>query len=216
MQIGKAIITAMLLAPAVALADIPDWQTSPAGVRYVSGGVGQEERTGMEQRYGTAAMRISNVVEGSGAFLSGVVISVTDSGGTELLKAKSDGPWFFVELPSGSYTVRSEMGDAAQTRNVQVDSLRQQRVIFRWVKTTPDPEPQVVPRQKPLPPEMTQPRLQKQPPETSATPPSRTAPESKRGARQPAPQQQQRPTPKSENPEPYFCPPGNEFDPECL
>jgi hypothetical protein len=80
-----------------------------------SGGVGVEERDSAPKE-GT---KLVFFVE-SGNFLSGVKVSVKDSGGREVVNAVSKGPWMILNLPAGRYHVRASVGEQAQGGTIDV------------------------------------------------------------------------------------------------
>ena len=173
-----------------------EWREASPGVRYVSGGVGFEEREEMKTRFANAALRIVNVVDHSGAYLADAEIVITSLSGVELLSATSDGPWFHVDLPAGEYRVSSRLNGAEQTRRISVAGQRLQDVIFRWKQVMPDPEPPVVPPLRegtPLPAPASVPASNPKPAPAHPVPPAQDKP-----------------------PASGFCPPGEEFSEECL
>jgi len=88
------------------------------GVMYASGGVGQDERMGMD-----AMAKNYNVkmvfVEAPKDYVSGVKVKVEDHGGKMILEATSSGPWFFAKLPQGDYRVIANFRNHQEIRNLK-------------------------------------------------------------------------------------------------
>lgn len=101
-------------------------------VQYFSAGVGVEERNAS---YPDFPLKLI-FVQGERAFLAGVTISITKSDGTTLAEIPSDrvmGPWLFVELPTGTYTITA--ADSRQRiikKDVAVGEGGTRVVHFRW------------------------------------------------------------------------------------
>ena len=101
-------------------------------VQYFSAGVGVEERDAAYPNYPLKLI----FVQGERAFLAGVTISITKSDGTILAEIPSDhvmGPWLFVDLPTGTYTITAT--DSRQRiikKEVPVREGGTRVVHFRW------------------------------------------------------------------------------------
>lgn len=104
---------------------------SDSGIPYVSGGVGEDERTAL-----TAASRDYNLklifTDKGGHYLSGVTVSVKGAKGADVLEAVSDGPWFLAKLPPGAYRISASSGEQRQTRPVTVGKQKQSRLAFHF------------------------------------------------------------------------------------
>ena len=101
-------------------------------VQYFSAGVGIEERRAVYPQYPLKLI----LVQGIRAFLAEVNISITKSDGTPLVKIPSEhvmGPWVFINLPSGSYTISAtDSNQRTIERKVRVEGTQTRVVHFRW------------------------------------------------------------------------------------
>lgn len=106
------------------------------GVRYISGGVGVDERTALDALSNQFDLRLMFALQGSGEYLAAVRVSITDTHGANVLTAESQGPWFLVELPSGDYTVdASPIGQVQhepQRKTAHVNASHQSKLDFYW------------------------------------------------------------------------------------
>ena len=89
------------------------------GIRYVSGGVGEEEAAVMQKLASNYSLRVM-VAGKSGHYLSDVDVSVASAAGKSVFSARTDGPFLLVALPAGHYRVTAASGHATQTRAVVV------------------------------------------------------------------------------------------------
>lgn len=102
------------------------------GARYFSAGVGLEERTA---EYPPFTLKIVFTAGGK-PFLSGVAVAIQPSkGGTALAISREqvNGPWLFVDLPTGIYDVTATYGDKIQIlKGVKLEAGKQRTVYLRW------------------------------------------------------------------------------------
>lgn len=76
-------------------------------VETLSAGVGEEDR----QQQGGYSLKVVTFVHG-GPFLSNVAIRIKDLGSGEVLvDEKAQGPWLYVDLPAGSYSILAVRGN---------------------------------------------------------------------------------------------------------
>ncbi|SDZ76704.1 hypothetical protein [Microbulbifer marinus] len=113
MEICRAIslLFCLLSAPAVALS-VPEIQYN-GDLRFVSGGVGIDERRALEEVAPGFDLKVVLSTE-SGHLLGGGQIKVRDSRGNLVLNTISDGPVFLLDVPAGSYTIEAVVGDRVQ------------------------------------------------------------------------------------------------------
>ena len=103
-------------------------------VQYFSAGVGVEERNASYPAYPLKLI----FVQGERAFLAGVTISITQSDGSSLANIPSEhvmGPWLFVDLPTGTYTVTAtDPRQRNMKKEVRVGEGGTRVVHFRWAE----------------------------------------------------------------------------------
>lgn len=101
------------------------------GVRYVSGGIGEGERTELGALSGQFNLKLLFAMQGSGDYLADLQVRILDSRGGVVLNAKSDGPWFFARLAPGTYTVEVSALGQAQRQTARIGSSASQ-LYFYW------------------------------------------------------------------------------------
>jgi len=106
------------------------------GIRYVSGGVGEGERTELNALSNQFNLRLLFAMQGSGEYLSAVRVNILNARGETVLIAELKGPWFFAQLTSGDYTVEASVPGQAQQQpqrqTAHIESSGQSRLDFRW------------------------------------------------------------------------------------
>ncbi|MBS0437714.1 MAG: hypothetical protein JSR75_22965 [Proteobacteria bacterium] len=109
------VAAALLLAalPALAL----QRGTSPTGVAYVSGGVGDDEQALLHGQRRDYSFWLTTAVCKTGAHLAGVLVRIRDAdSGLLVLETRMDGPWLFAKLPLGRYEIEATRQDLALGR----------------------------------------------------------------------------------------------------
>jgi hypothetical protein len=104
---------------------------SAQGAPHLSGGVGKDEREQLD-----AAAKNYNLklvfAQSSGAFVADVQVTITDSTGSTVLDATSNGPLFFAKLPAGDYRVEATYAGIAKNSSATAPGSGQSVLDFRW------------------------------------------------------------------------------------
>ncbi|MGH7824180.1 MAG: carboxypeptidase-like regulatory domain-containing protein [Candidatus Binatia bacterium] len=102
------------------------------GVAYMTGGVGIGEREAMENWGKNYNLKLS-FAEKSGVYLADVDVVVEDRNGNEKIKVMTNGPWFYLQLPPGAYTVKATFdGETKQIKNMRLPSGDRVTRVMRW------------------------------------------------------------------------------------
>lgn len=102
------------------------------GFRFMSGGVGLEERRIMESWGADYNLRLA-FAEASGDYLSGVKVVVEDQDGKELISTTTNGPWLYVKLPAGKYDVKATVnGKMTGINDLQLSEGHRVSRILSW------------------------------------------------------------------------------------
>jgi len=101
-------------------------------VRYFSAGVGTEERSA---EYPPFSLKLVFTAGGK-PFLAGVAVTIQSAKGGPPIGISRDhvnGPWLFVELPSGTYHLTAIHADRTQgLKGVTVEAGKTKTVYLRW------------------------------------------------------------------------------------
>ncbi|OAI47929.1 hypothetical protein AYO43_11405 [Nitrospira sp. SCGC AG-212-E16] len=103
-------------------------------VRYFSAGIGIEERSA---EYPPFSLKLVFTAGGK-PFLAGVAVTIQPAKGGPPIGISGDhvnGPWLFVDLPSGTYHVTAIHTDLMQgLKEVTVEAGKMKTVYLRWPK----------------------------------------------------------------------------------
>ena len=131
-----ALTTAVVFATPV-LADAPasefNTKTSDAGVKYITGGVGDEQAANMERLFGEYSFKLVNVRnDGDGAYVAKVKTTVKNKAGKTVVKTTTDGPWLIADLQPGSYTLNAKFNGQTQNRTINIVENGHERLVLKW------------------------------------------------------------------------------------
>jgi hypothetical protein len=146
MNIQRIVLLLALCAPVVVPLPGHDARAATAGTTlagraYVSGGVTQDEREALAAQRGRYALEVITAARGSGAYLAGVRVRVTDESGRTVLDTMLDGPWLLVDLAPGRYRIDAVLGGTTQSRTVAIPAGGHREAYFYF-----DVEAEVAPR----------------------------------------------------------------------
>jgi len=115
------------------------------GFAYLSGGVGAAERLAMEER--AQAFNVKLVfAETDGSYLANVKLEIADGKGEAILSTTTTGPWFYIQLPPGTYSVKATFaGQSKEAKILRVSKDKITHQVFVWdpggyPKTAPKPK----------------------------------------------------------------------------
>ena len=100
--------------------------------RFVSGGVGEEERATLAPMRAQFNLHLTFAVARSGNYLADVEVTLREASGREVLSAKAEGPWFLARLAPGRYTLSADYGGAVQTRTLTVRKSGVAEAFLYW------------------------------------------------------------------------------------
>jgi len=93
---------------------------TPEGFRYMSGGIGLEEREIMESWGADYNVKLA-FAELSGNYVSDVKVVMEDQNGKDIISATTNGPWLYVRLPPGTYNVKATFeGEIKEIRDLRL------------------------------------------------------------------------------------------------
>jgi hypothetical protein len=100
--------------PALALTEGKTAQGFP----YLFGGISSNEREAMEERAKAKGYNVKLIfADKGGPFIAGVAVVIADAKGAEVASVTTDGPWFYIQLPPATYSVRATF--KGQTKQIK-------------------------------------------------------------------------------------------------
>ena len=110
---------------------ITDGRTSE-GFPYLFGGVSSNEREAMEERAKDYNVKLVFAAK-DGSFISGVAVRIATAKGVQIAALATDGPWFYIHLPAGIYSVRATFrSETKQIIELRVTKDKTVQQSFVW------------------------------------------------------------------------------------
>jgi hypothetical protein len=106
--------------------------------RWVSGGIGEDERVDMLMLLPDYNLRVLTAAEKSGAYLAGAEVVVRDAAGRVVFETELAGPFLLARLAPGKYELQTTYGGKAQTRAFTIPASGRRELFLYWA--VPDVE----------------------------------------------------------------------------
>lgn len=99
-------------------------------VPFMTGGVGMNERVRMEMAAEDYNLKIA-LTTASGAYLAQIPLTIRNDNGEVAFETRTTGPWLYVNLPEGRYTVAAEYDGTTRERKLQL-GVGTEKIILQW------------------------------------------------------------------------------------
>jgi len=101
------------------------------GIRYFSGGVGEDEQAMLSALGRSDNLKLVFATR-EGHYLSDVAVVIKDSNGSQVLAVVTDGPWLYTDLPAGKYVISATNQGETRQQTVRVTAGKQTQQYFYW------------------------------------------------------------------------------------
>lgn len=101
------------------------------GVRYVQGGIGQDEANALRKTTGYD-LHVELSTGPQGKFQSGATVDIQNAQGQPVLSVMDAGPLLYVQLPAGKYKVTGTAQGATTQQWVKVNGKAPTTVNLNW------------------------------------------------------------------------------------
>ena len=128
---AAVVMLGALLIPTWTAVAAPVEQTRGA-VTLLHGGVGVDERDAMEHARARYNLRLTFAIKGSGAYLSGIRVQISNHQGTSRVDTIASGPWLFARLPAGDYVVTATADKQTLHHKVSIKGNAPREWVFRF------------------------------------------------------------------------------------
>ncbi|SFB30290.1 hypothetical protein SAMN04515620_13844 [Collimonas sp. OK607] len=110
-------------------------QPTTSGVAtYVSGGIGQDESTAIQQAAKDYSLTLEFVIKAApkDEFTSDVQVKVIDAKQNSVLDTVSKGPFLLAQLPAGRYHIDAIKNGQTKAHDVTIKPGSHQHIMFEW------------------------------------------------------------------------------------
>ena len=127
---GLLLAIALAVAPTAFAAAAEQAAPATGDLQVLSGGVGEGARSRLAEQARGYNLKLVFTLS-TGNFISEVPFKVI-RGGTAIVEETARGPWAFIKLPPGPYSVQATYEGMTQTRKVSVAKGGQRSLPFSW------------------------------------------------------------------------------------
>ncbi len=129
----------LCLASAMCSAHAMERGSTKTGIRFVSGGAGESERTALAKEKNNFSFWLTTAAKGSGVYLAAVRVRILNASTQQpVLEHTMDGPWLLANLPPGDYAVEASYTEVAgqpaqtlkQSANIKQGDHHQMTMYF--------------------------------------------------------------------------------------
>lgn len=125
-----ALTTSVAFAQDVMLAEGVPQPQQVGDITYITGGIGEEERSAIEAARSGYNLYIMSATR-SGHFEGDTHLIIRNTQGKELLKIAA-GPLFYAKLPEGRYVVEGSSDDETRSQTITIRTGKTAHVHFGW------------------------------------------------------------------------------------
>ncbi len=109
-------------------------QTTPSGIEYVSGGIGDRQQDAMNVMRKDYNLRLTFARPGSGEYLADVRVMIENADNAKVLDTTSPGPLLFAKLPPGAYRITAEFEGQRQVKKATIQDGQPKGLVYRFAK----------------------------------------------------------------------------------
>ncbi len=109
----------------------PPIQTQQS-IAYISGGIGEEERTAMQAVRAQYTLCMTFANRGSGEYRADVEVNIEDAKGQSVFSTSGAGPLLYARLAPGHYQVTATRGGKALRQATVVVAGQARELVFYW------------------------------------------------------------------------------------
>lgn len=103
-----------------------------ASIAFMSGGVSQTEREILKDRGKGYTLKLIFSSK-RGEYLSNVIVKVLDQKNQTILLTVSNGPWLFIDLPTGTYKIEASFrADRKRLSLIKIEQGKQKVFHLQW------------------------------------------------------------------------------------
>lgn len=124
------VVAGALVAASLAALSNPSMAAGAAEGAYISGGIGDDDP--MIARKSDYNLHLILAMKGSGEYLADIDISIENSKGAQIVNARSSGPFFYVNLPAGSYRVTASFDGKTLNKTTTIHESGARDLYFYW------------------------------------------------------------------------------------
>jgi len=102
-------------------------------IRYLSGGIGEDQSQAIKAAAGQYALWISFIarIDGKDSYSVPEQLTILKADGMPVLDLKPDGPFLLIDLPPGKYRIAAGSATSNNTQSIEIRRGAHRRLVFR-------------------------------------------------------------------------------------
>ncbi len=126
------VLSCLVLASHLAFANMSKIQTSPTGLRYMTGGIGEDQVAEMKPYAKKFTLNLIFSEGVVGRLATNVNVNIYDEESNLKFRIVGSQPVLYVNLPAGTYTVLANNNGNKLRQKITVEDNSNQKVILNW------------------------------------------------------------------------------------
>ena len=124
----RSVVLATQFPPAIVITE----GKTAEGFPYLTGGVGSDERLALEERAKAFNVKLVFALS-DGSYVAGVKLEIVGAKNQVIVSTTTTGPWFYIELPPGTYSVKAIFaGQSKEVKALPVSQDKRAYQVFVW------------------------------------------------------------------------------------
>ena len=122
----------LILLSNLALADLPKIRSSPTGIAYMTGGIGEEEVTAMKREAKKFTLNLLFSEGVVGRWVTDINVNIYDEASQLVFRIVAAKNVLYVNLPAGTYTILANNAGNKLRQKVTLATDTNQKVVLNW------------------------------------------------------------------------------------
>ena len=126
------ILSSHFVLPNLALADLPKKRSTPTGIVYMTGGIGEEEVAIMKPQAKKFTLNLLFSEGVVGRWAMDVNVNIYDEASNLMFRIVGAKPVLYVNLPAGTYTILANNNGQKLRHKVTLEANANKKVVLNW------------------------------------------------------------------------------------
>lgn len=126
------ILSSQLALADTALADLPKTRTTPTGIAYMTGGIGEEEVAVMKPQAKKFTLNLLFSEGVVGRWVTDVNVNIYDEASNLVFRIVGAKNVLYVNMPAGTYTILANNNGNKLRHKVTLEANTNQKVVLNW------------------------------------------------------------------------------------
>ena len=122
----------LILLSNLALADLPKTRNSPAGIAYMTGGIGEEEVAVMKPQAKKFTLNLLFSEGVVGRWVTDINVNIYDEASNLVFRIVGAKNVLYINLPAGTYTILANNAGNKLRQKVTLEANTNQKVVLNW------------------------------------------------------------------------------------